>query len=76
MRKKTSKKAAPPAAPAEHAPNICFVGAKDGREPFSLINNGSETIVLPEDQSKPFYHAEASTIVRLYGWLYKPVKPK
>lgn len=56
-----------------HAPNIAFVGGREGREPLRAINNGSSEILLPADQSKPFYHEQASTIIRLYGWLYKPV---
>jgi hypothetical protein len=57
-------------------PNIAFVGEKDGKQPLLQIHNGDTTIILPEDQSKPFYHAEAKTIVRLFRYLYKPVIQK
>jgi hypothetical protein len=68
------KKKTAPVEPG--APNIAFVGEKNGHQPLQLINNGDATIVMPEDQSKPFHHAEAKTICKLYGWLYKPVTPK
>lgn len=59
---------------SDDSPNLAFVGKKDGKEPFTQINNGNTTIILPEDQSKPFYHAEASTICQLFPLIYKPVK--
>ena len=43
-------------------------------EPLTTINNGEKKIQLPgvEEQLKgPFFHQEASTIVRLYPGLYK-----
>jgi hypothetical protein len=61
--------------PSEN-PNIAFVGSRDNREPFSLINNGDTTIVMPEDQSKPFFHPDAAMICKLFPWLYKPVVAK
>jgi hypothetical protein len=61
---------------SEESPNIAFVGGKDGKEPLPLINNGSSTIVLPADQSKPFFHVDAKTIIRLFPWLYKKVVDK
>lgn len=58
-------------------PNIAFIGReKNGFQPLTLINDGDTTIVLPADQSKPFFHAEAKRIIRLYPWIYKPVKSK
>ncbi|MBX3288458.1 MAG: hypothetical protein KF855_03840 [Acidobacteria bacterium] len=57
-------------------PNIAFVGAKDGREPVESISDADLTIVLPKDQSRPFFHKEAVRICRLLPWLYKPVEPK
>jgi hypothetical protein len=57
-------------------PNIHFVGAKDGFQPLSSITNGDAVIKLPKTQSKPFFHKDAKTIVRLYGWLYKQVVKK
>ena len=58
-------------------PNIAFIGAKLNLEPLRVITNGdSPTIKLPKNQSKPFYHKDAKTILRLYGWLYKPVVNK
>lgn len=61
---------------SESKPNIAFVGKKDRRDPLLLINNGDTTIVLPANQSKPFFHLEAAVIVRLYPLLYKPVLPR
>ena len=58
-------------------PNIAFVGRnKNGFQPLTLINNGDDTIIMPKDQSKPFYHEEAKTICRLFPLFYKPVKAK
>ncbi|HEX8248970.1 MAG TPA: hypothetical protein VF599_12405 [Pyrinomonadaceae bacterium] len=58
--------------------NIAFVGKKDGREPILSITNGETVIVLPtaNAQSKPFYHPNAKTIVRLFPELYKPVRQR
>lgn len=58
------------------SPNIAFVGGKGGYRPLLLINNGDREIVMPQDQRKPFFHAEAATICRLFPWLYKAVKTK
>lgn len=58
------------------SPNIAFVGAKDGKQPFAFIYNGNTMIVMPEDQSKPFFHAEAKKICRLFPLLYKAVLSK
>ncbi len=58
------------------SPNIAFVGARAGREPLLTIMNGHVTIVMPADQSKPFHHAEAKTICRLFPLLYRPVVSK
>jgi hypothetical protein len=67
---KNSKKFTPP-------PNIAFVGAKLGKEPLRAITDGDSPIInLPANQSKPFYHKRAKTIIRLYGYLYKPVIQK
>ena len=67
---KTSKKSTPP-------PNIAFVGARAGYEPVRVITNGdSPAIKLRKNQTKPFYHKQAKTIIRLYGWLYKAVVNK
>jgi hypothetical protein len=57
-------------------PNISFVGDKDGKRPLRQIVNGDQTIKLPANQSKPFFHKDAKVIIRLYGWLYKPVTAK
>ena len=57
-------------------PNIAFTGAKTGREPLRQIINGDHVIKLPKNQKQPFYHKDAKTIARLYGWLYKPLTPK
>jgi hypothetical protein len=57
----------------DNKPNIAFIGKKIRREPLTRIHNGHRTIELPEDQKRPFYHAEASTIVRLFPLLYKPI---
>jgi hypothetical protein len=58
-------------------PNIAFVGrAKNHFQPLTVINNGDTMIVLPEDQSKPFFHQEAATIIRLFPTHYKPVRDK
>jgi len=62
--------------PDELPHNIAFVGEKNGYQPLTAIHNGDQTIVLPEDQSKPFYHVEAKTIIRLFRYLYKPVVQK
>lgn len=57
----------------EKQPNIAFVGGKDGFEPLREISDGMTTIVLPEKQKSPFYHAEARRIIRAFPKLYKPV---
>ncbi|MGI8996771.1 MAG: hypothetical protein ACR2GW_08900 [Pyrinomonadaceae bacterium] len=46
--------------------------------PPTKINHGQSTIRLPdaETQRAGFYHAEAATIVRLYGHFYKLIQPK
>ncbi|MBS1797458.1 MAG: hypothetical protein JSS81_26785 [Acidobacteria bacterium] len=63
--------------PAPPAPNIAFIGARDKKDPLRVISNGdSPAIRLPKNQSKPFYHPQAKTICRLFGWLYKPVVGK
>lgn len=68
MRKKTSQ---------SESPNIAFVGReKNGFQPVGLINNGDTTIVMPEDQSKPFYHPDAAVIIKLFPHVYKPVTEK
>lgn len=53
-------------------PNIAFVGEK----PLKAINAQGVTIVLPEDQSRPFYHARAGYITRHFPTIYKPVVDK
>ena len=58
------------------APNIAFTGEKDKKSPLRRITNGDVVISLPANQLKPFYHREAKTIIKLYGWLYKPVVSK
>lgn len=57
-------------------PNIAFTGAKDDKQPLLSITNGDTVIKLPKNQSKPFYHKDAKTIIRLYGYLYKKVVKK
>lgn len=66
---KNSKKSTP-------RPNIAFVGKKDEREAPLQLTDGDNIITLPANQSKPFYHPDAKLIIRLYGWLYKPVVSK
>lgn len=57
-------------------PNITFVGARLGKLPPGFISNGDSTITLRQDQSKPFYHKDAETIIRLYPELYKAVETR
>ncbi len=57
-------------------PNIAFVGKRDGHQPLMLINNGDTTIKLPKKQAQPFFHVDAAKIIRLFPYLYKPVRPK
>lgn len=54
-------------------PNIAFVGKKDAP---AKISDGMDTLVLPEDQSKPFYHKDAVRIIQIAPELYKPVIDK
>lgn len=72
---------------ADEKPNIMFVGkenytvTEDGetrtevrkREPVDHINDGMTKIQLPskEEQSSPFYHEQAGTIIALLPDLYK-----
>jgi hypothetical protein len=54
-------------------PNIAYVGP-DGKQ-LSKINSGMrKSIILPEDQSKPFYHERAGEIISQYRGLYKKVE--
>jgi len=53
-------------------PNVAFVGDKPLRE----VNAQGLNIVLPEDQSKPFYHEQAQFLIRHYPDIYKPVIDK
>lgn len=69
------RKKQPAASEPADSPNIAFIG-KDGSEPLRRIQNGDQSIDLPENQAKPFFHPDAKIICRLYGWLYKPVKTK
>lgn len=59
-------------------PNIKFIGGRIGREPIRAFVDGNVIVALPLDseQSKPFYHAEAARIARLFPLLYKPVTDK
>lgn len=57
-------------------PNIAFVGTLAKREPLRQISDGMDTIELPEDQSKPFYHEDAVRIIQIVPELYKPVIDK
>ena len=54
-------------------PNIAYVGDV---EPFKFFNTATGRISLPEDQSKPFYHAQAKLIIQTWPLLYKPVTDK
>lgn len=48
-----------------------------GKDPApASITDGSTHIVMPEDQSKPFVHAEARRILKVMPELYKPVVEK
>lgn len=57
-------------------PNIAFVGQKLNREALRKISDGMDTIRLPEDQTKPFFHKDAARIVQIAPELYKPVIDK
>lgn len=52
--------------------NIALVGEK----PLTEIHSQGVHIVMPKDQSKPFYLKEASFVIRSFPHLYKPVVPK
>lgn len=56
----------------EVKPNIALVGEKGLR----VINTASQTIRLPEDQSKPFFHKDARLIIQTFSDFYKPVTSK
>lgn len=49
------------------APNLEFIGV----EPVEFFHYHGELIVLPEDQSEPFYHEKAAVITRLLPTMYK-----
>lgn len=49
-------------------PNIVFIGTGKA---VTQINDGMTSMVLPEDQSKPFYHAEAARLCRLFPNKFK-----
>jgi hypothetical protein len=53
--------------------NIIYTGDGDGT---AHINTATETIYLPENQKKGFYHKEANKIIQMFPHLYKRVKPK
>lgn len=75
-----------PAAIEKPAPNIRFVGKPSevhGKvipaEPFTRIESGMDTYLLPEDfelQKAGFFHPKAKQIVRLYPNRYKLIKSK
>ena len=55
---------------ASNPPNIKYVGP-EGKH-LRRINSGMrKTIILPEDQSKPFYHERAGEVISQYRGLYK-----
>ena len=57
------------------AANVAYIGEKPWK-PLVEVNTPKETIKLPEDQSKPFYHERARYLIQNFGHLYKPVKAK
>lgn len=61
----------------ENLPNIKFIG-KDGRKPVQSIRDGAAFIQMPkrEVQKTPFYHEQASLIVRLFPNHYKIFRGK
>ena len=58
----------------EPKPNIVYIDRD--RNPPSRLINGGETISLPKDQSKPFYHERADLIISGFPELYKRFKEK
>lgn len=58
------------------APNITFIG-KAPWKPLETIHKADKKVVrLPEDQSGPFYHENASYIIAQFPHLYKRFKEK
>lgn len=53
-------------------PNIALVATRG----FTEISVCGRKIELPKDQSRPFYHADAGEICRLFPQFYKPVVAK
>ena len=59
----------------EPAANIAFIGEEPWK-PLIKVHTASGRMKLPEDQSKPFYHAESGFLIRTFPHLYKAVKAK
>lgn len=55
--------------------NIAFIGDESAK-PLLKINAQGKHLKLPPDQSKPFWHEDASYIIRHFPNLYKPVVEK
>jgi hypothetical protein len=59
----------------EETANIAFVGKKPWK-PLTEVNNASGSFAIAADQSKPFYHEQATYLIQTYPHLYKPMTGK
>lgn len=57
-------------------PNIAYVGKGEDVKPLERINAPGVKIILPADQSQPFYLEQADFVIRQFPYLYKHVKEK